>query len=64
MPSPRRTYGTVYLYDEQRKTLFISTRVQNNLIDNVLEYVSTEWPRDEAIANMLKPDGPELEDGT
>ena len=33
--------------------LFISTRVKNNLIDNVLEYVSTEWPRDEAIANML-----------
>ena len=33
--------------------VFTSTRVKANLIENVLEYISTEWPSDEAIANML-----------
>ena len=33
--------------------LFTSTRVKTNLIENVLEQVSTDWPSDETIANML-----------
>ena len=35
------------------KEVFTSTRIKANLIENVVDYVATEWPSDEAIANML-----------
>ena len=35
------------------KEVFTNTRINANLIKNVLEYFATEWPSDEAIANML-----------